>query len=168
LKAATQGHANAQYSLGRLYAKGLLGGSQDNAQAQEWYLKAATQGYAAAQYSLGCLYEFGQGVLQDDAQAREWYLKAAMQGLISAQGRLGSLYAEGRGVSQDYVQAHMWFNLAAELGHARMSTQIDQIAKKMSPLQIAESQRLTREWRSNPCRNYDIYSTLSNSALPRG
>ena len=54
--------------------------------------------------------------------------------------------------SQDYVQAHMWYNLAA----ARMppgeerdtAVEIrDTIAKRMTPAQVAEAQRLAREWR---------------------
>lgn len=77
-KAAEQGHANAQHSLGFLYAR--VPSAPDYAQAAHWYRKAAEQGFAEAQCDLGWCYEFGQGVPQDYAQAVHWYRKAAEQG----------------------------------------------------------------------------------------
>ncbi len=65
---------------------------------------------------------------------------------------LGIMYWSGLGVSQDYVQAHKWYNLAA----ARMPPGEDRdkavknrdiIAKLMTPAQVAEAQRLAREWK---------------------
>ena len=51
---------------------------------------------------------------------------------------------------KDYVQAHMWFNIAASrvTGEARESavSNRDIVAILMTPSQIAEAQRLTREW----------------------
>jgi hypothetical protein len=53
-------------------------------------------------------------------------------------------------VPKDYVQAHMWFNIAASrvTGEARESavSNRDIVAILMTPSQIAEAQRLTREW----------------------
>ncbi len=62
------------------------------------------------------------------------------------------MYYKGRGVPQDYVQAHMWLNLAASRfpqGTDRdMAVKIrDILAAKMTPAQIAEAQRLAREWK---------------------
>ena len=61
------------------------------------------------------------------------------------------MYADGKGVSQDYSLAHMWFNLAAsaELDDASREMAIknrDVVAAKMTPAQIAEAQRMAREW----------------------
>jgi TPR repeat protein len=60
------------------------------------------------------------------------------------------MYATGRGVPQDDVQAHMWYNLAAsrETGEQRESAveARDGVAGQMIPTQIAEAQRLFREW----------------------
>jgi uncharacterized protein len=58
-------------------------------------------------------------------------------------------------VPQDYVQAHMWLNLAAAkatpvAGHNIAGEARDGIATKMSPAQIAEAQRLAREWKPKP------------------
>jgi TPR repeat protein len=91
---------------------------------------------------------------EDHAEAIERYRKAAEQGDAQAQSILGLMYFTGRGVLQDYVEAHMWLNLAA----SRFSTaeirnrdqairDRDHVAAKMTPAQIAEAQKLAREWR---------------------
>jgi len=114
----------------------------------------AAQGDAAAQYNLGLMYDEGRGVTRDDAQAVNWYRKAADQGDANAQNNLGFMYAEGRGVAQDYVLAYMWINLAAarmppggENTRENAVKARDGIAAKMTPEQIAEAQRLAREWK---------------------
>ena len=70
-KAAEQGHAYAQSSLGSLYAQG-QGVPQDYSQAAAWYRKAADQGNVNAQYNLALLYGTGQGVPEDEAQSEVW------------------------------------------------------------------------------------------------
>jgi hypothetical protein len=47
----------------------------------------------------------------------------------------------------DYVLAHVWFNLAAASGNKDASENRDIAAARMSPAQIAEAQRLAREWK---------------------
>ncbi len=71
---------------------------------------------------------------------------AADQGHAKAQYSLGAMYALGQGVPQDFVQAHMWSNLAAAQGDEPARKLRDKLAKKMTPAQIAEAQRLAREW----------------------
>ena len=143
---ADQGDASAQYNLGLMYAEG-QGVPQDYAAAMSWYRKAAEQGNAGAQYNLGYMYNNGLGVPQDYAAAAAWYRKAADQGQARAQTNLGLMYAEGQGVPQDYVQAHMWWNLAAAQNNASGVKNRDIVAKKMTPAQIAEAQKLAREWK---------------------
>ena len=75
-----------------------------------------------------------------------WYLKAAEQGYAMAQNNLGVLYVIGEGVPQDYVSAHLWFNLAAAQGHKKAQNGQEIVAKRMTPDQIAEAQRMAREW----------------------
>src|SRR5687767_5824067 len=53
----------------------------------------------------------------------------------------------GRGVLQDFIQTHMWYNLSAARGEDRSAEARDALAKQMTPGQIAEAQRLAREWR---------------------
>lgn len=93
-KAAEQGYARAQNSLGLMYANG-RGVEQDDTQAVAWYRKAAEQGDAVAQLNLGLMYADGRGVEQDDNQALVWYRKAAEQGDADAWRDLWSLYVTG-------------------------------------------------------------------------
>jgi len=99
----------------------------------------------AADFSVG--YEaFQRG---DYATALRIFRQLADQGDASAQAKLGVMYYFGWGVPQDYVQAHMWYNLAAAQGQedARAREVRDDLAEKMTPAQIAEAQRLAREWK---------------------
>ncbi len=107
----------------------------------------AEQGYAQAQSNLGFMYDKRQGVPQDYAEAVGWYRKAAAQGYAKAQYNLGLMYENGEGVPQDYAQAHMWFNLAAAQGDEEAKNFRDDLAKRMTSEQIAEAQRLAREWK---------------------
>ena len=71
----------------------------------------------------------------------------AEQGGSDAQFNLGLMYYRGEGVPQDYVQAHMWYNLAGISGDAQSVKNRDFVAEIMTPSQIAEAQRLAREWK---------------------
>lgn len=114
-KAAKQGYAPAQHSLGECYATG-LGTSRDEVLAAHWYQKAAQQGHAGAQCNLGRCYIIGAGVPIDDSLAFFWTHKAAVQGDISAQCNLGYLYSEGRGTSISRSIAAAWYKKAANRG----------------------------------------------------
>ena len=159
-KAAEQGIAEVQYSLGQMYRRG-QGVPQDNAEAVKWYRKAAEQGIAEAQYSLGQMYRRGQGVPQDNAEAAKWYRRAAEQGYASAQSNFGGMYFSGEGVKQDNVLAHMWVNLAVsrlppseKVNRERALKNMNIVASKMTPDQIAEAERLAREWKPKKERKY--------------
>jgi TPR repeat protein len=71
---------------------------------------------------------------------------AAQTGAPDALFELGMLYATGRDVTPDLVVAHKWFNLAAVRGNDTALTHRMELAREMSSLQIAEAQRLAREW----------------------
>jgi TPR repeat protein len=114
-KAAEQGDAGAQFSLGWMYEIG-KGVPQDYSEAAKWYRKAAEQGLGSAQSNLGVMYKIGKGVPQDYSEAIKWYRKAAEQGLGSAQSNLGVMYEIGKGVPQDYSEAAKWYRKAAEQG----------------------------------------------------
>jgi uncharacterized protein len=144
---AEQGGVGAQAQLGLMYDMG-RGVPQDYATAMSWYRKAAEQGDAWAQVQLGYMYDMGRGVPQDYAAAAGWYRKAAEQGEVVVQARLGFMYATGEGVPEDFVTAHMWLNLAAASGNKNAAIGRDTLAvKMMTPEQIAEAQKLAREWK---------------------
>jgi uncharacterized protein len=134
----------------------------DYAVALSHWRPLAEQGNAAAQSNIGKMYVKGDGVPQEYAQALIWLHKGANQGNANAQGTLGWMYANGQGVPQDYVRAHMWLNLAVsqlddatrqmpvkERGGMRQGAvkERDDVAAKMTPAQIADAQRLAREWK---------------------
>jgi len=145
--AAEQGCPEAQTILGAMYAKG-QGVPQNDAKAAKWFRKAADQDHAAAQSNLGLMYAQGRGVAQNDAEAAKWFRKAADKSLVEAQTILGLIYVKGQGVAQNYILAHMWFNLAAAQGDAAALANRDLLARMMTPAQIAEAQRMAREWKS--------------------
>jgi TPR repeat protein len=145
-KAAAQGDVQSQSHLGWLYFYG-LGVPQDYAQAREWYEKAAAQGDTSAATNVGIMYQEGYGVPQDYLTALFWLRRAADHGIAMAQGKLGVMYQEGWGPTQDYVEAHKWYNLAATYGDKPAADLRDALANQMTPAQIAEAQKLAREWK---------------------
>ena len=106
----------------------------------------AERGDAKVQFMLGDMYNYGEGVPEDGAEAVRWYRLAAEQGDASHQYKLGGMYQTGRGVPEDNVLAYMWWNLAAAQGHATAQGDKDIIEQRMTREQIAEAQRLSREW----------------------
>ena len=117
LKAATQGHARAQFELGALYA--LSASWRDLEQSLDWYGKAAKQGHVRAQVQLAHLYENGgHGVRKDQAVARDWYGKAAQNGDLGAARTLVRIYERGLGVAVDREQAFVWRVQSALLGNS--------------------------------------------------
>ena len=127
------------------YARG------DYATALIEFRSAADQGNSDAQHNLGVMYLNGEGVTQDYVEAAKWFHRAAEQGFGKSQHNLGLIYHNGQGVTQDYVQAHKWYSLAAERSSDRdldwLVNARDDVEAKMSPAQIAEAQRLAREWK---------------------
>ncbi len=153
-KAAEQGNASAQYVLGRSYAEG-AGVAKDQAEAVKWFRKAAEQGDASAQCSLGLHFIKGEGVAKDAAEAVKWHHKAAEQGNARAQFALGVCYANGEGVAKDYVAAYKWINLALAQGDELAKQHLPTLEDRMTAEQIAEAQRLTREFKPSKTPELD-------------
>ncbi len=110
------------------------------------FMKLAEQGDATAQFNLALMYDSEQGAIHDYKQAFNWYKKAAEQGDVKAQVNLGEMYKNGQGVTQDYIEALKWFNISSANGKSISITHINYITKKMTQEQIAEAQKLAREW----------------------
>jgi uncharacterized protein len=132
--------------LGVCYAYG-ESVEQNYVESVKWFRKAADQGYANAQAVVGSSYYNGTGVERNYAEAVKWYRKAAEQGYASAQDDLGICYANGEGVEQNYVEAYAWYNVASKTNKQAAEAR-DQIAKKMSPQQVANAQKRTTELRA--------------------
>ena len=145
LPCVEQGSAQAQYSLGFKYANGLEV-PEDVAEAERWYRLAAEQLNVDAQMALGMMYANGEGVPEDDAEAVRWYRLAAEQGDALGQSYLGDMYVNGDGVPEDLVLAYMWYNLSAAQDRQLARFSKEMIEQRMTREQIAEAQRLSREW----------------------
>ena len=127
-----------------MYTRG-KGVVQDYAESVKWFRLAARQGDAWGQYNLRFGYANGQGVAQDYVEAVKWYRLAEQQGNANAQNNLGFMYDNGLGVVQNYVKAHSWFNLSEASGVAMAIKIRDGLAKRMTPLQIADAQKLAQD-----------------------
>ncbi len=86
-QAAAQGHAGAQYYLGRCYDRS-EGVPADPETAVYWYKKAADSGYADALYEMGTCYRLGYGVEKNLTQAVRMYQAAAAAGSRLAKCKL--------------------------------------------------------------------------------
>jgi TPR repeat protein len=89
------------------------------------------------------MYSKGLGVSQNYSDAVKWYRMAAEVGNDAAQANLGLRYANGDGVPQDYVQALMWCILSGRAGAPIRQ----QLLPRMSSAQIAEAERLAKQWK---------------------
>ena len=83
-----------------------------------------------------------------DIDALAQFENDARKGRADALYNLGLAYSTGQGVGVDFVAAHKWFNLAALRGSDEAKTWRAQLSREMAPGQIAEAQRLAREWLS--------------------
>ena len=170
------GDIEAQARLCHLYRIGRRV-PQDFAEAAKWCRRAGEQGHIEAQTDLGVLYSMGQGVARSQREAVKWLSRGAARGYGRAQRELGAVYEYGgRDLAPDKVRAHMWYNLAAanfledgkiaaefsgpdqatiraqflalaEQGRAHAAQSRARVAKNMASEQIAEAQRLAREWK---------------------
>lgn len=148
-KAAAQGNADAQNSLGVMYHQG-RGTPQDYRQAFEWYSKAAEQQHVLGMYNTAVMYRTGSGTPQNFSKAIEYFTRAAEQGDADAQVSLGQMYAAGQGVAQDYKKAYMWFDLAASNGqpsraaldgHDSAVRLRDDVAEKLKLQELTDAQK---------------------------
>lgn len=113
-------------------------------------LASAEQGDAEAQFMIGSLYAEGTAVDQDFVEAARWFRRSADQGYAQSFLPLASAYFNGQGVPQDFVSAHLWFNIAAaRLTGDDRALAVEQrtlVQTQMSESQVAEAQRLARQW----------------------
>ena len=146
-KSAAKGLPDAQLLLATWYSEGFFGVAKDALKAMEWWQKAAEQGNASAQYLLGSKYKSGEGVPQDNSRAMEWLRKSASQGFAFSQHSLGTMYADASIANADNVLAYAWFNLASGTGDRFSRMERDSLGDRMAPLEVAEAQRLSSNWK---------------------
>ncbi|HEY4952517.1 MAG TPA: tetratricopeptide repeat protein [Verrucomicrobiae bacterium] len=159
--AANQGDAAAQNNLGSFYQYG-LGVATNYSKAVELYKQSASQGDTMAQNNLGYMYDFGLGVTADKVAANSWYQRAAEQGYPEAMMNLGINYMKGEGIDRDLPQAYMWLDSARWLTqfNSNMRTKwrirgvLDNLEQHMTPEQIREGERRSKEWSEDYIRSH--------------
>ena len=108
--------------------------------------RCAEDGYAEAQSGLGLRYYAGGAAPQDYAEAVRWFRLAAEHGYAEAQVMLGVMNANGLGVPNDDAKALKWYLIATEQGDEAAQRRRDWIQARMTPEQVAQAQRQSREW----------------------
>jgi TPR repeat protein len=141
---AEQGDVEAQDRLGSMYNRG-MGVPEDYAEAAKWYRKAAEQGYASAQYNLGNMYLSGDGVPQDYVQAYKWFILMLSQNDPPCGVQTASDQDQEQQDAMDYLCEQVRSLEAANRQQVREILRLLR-SKKMTPAQIAEAQKLAREW----------------------
>jgi uncharacterized protein len=116
-KAASQGHVDAQASLGALFLEEAASrdSASDGDKARTWLSKAAAQGHVEAMYHLGLLLKHGYGEARKSKAAYGWFEAASNKGHLASLTQLGLLAAEGG----DHAAAAKYFRQGAERGDAQ-------------------------------------------------
>jgi len=148
---AEKGDPDFQYELGYCFYDG-KGVTKNPGESVRWFRLAAEQDHVGAQNDLGVRYLGGWGIAKDLSEAAKWLRKAAEQGDAGAQFNLGNMYVEGKGVAKDFVAAYKWLNLAVAGAEDERFRKYylagrSEVEAQMYPSQIAEAQRLAREFR---------------------
>ena len=131
IRAAKNGHSDAQHNLGMAYARG-KGIKGDIKQALKWWQAAAEQGNSDSQYNLGIIYATGSsGIKQNLSQAKRWWRLAASSGDAMAQYNLGAMYANGVAGQQNLCEAAHWWALSQENGFSQANEALENLGQYM-------------------------------------
>lgn len=118
LEKAKEGNADAQYTLGRLYAPLIWRHEtgdrmrEPREMAVKWFELAAKQGHAEAQYCFSGYFDYDDPSTAPDAV--KWLLAAASQGIAEACMSLSEYYIE---YGSDEAEGLRWYRRARESGH---------------------------------------------------
>ncbi len=191
-RAAEQGYAPAEFSMGYSYEHG-MGVPKDRNQAATWYGKAAEHGSATSMYRLGRLLSDGESDPADDIpKANRLLLEAANAGLADAQNSIGIHYQFGIGFAQNYPLAADWYRKAASQGHSWAQNNLGILAENGLGMpkdhaaaarwyELAAEQGLSQaKWRlaglvlegwgteKDPARAMALYREAANDKEPEG
>jgi len=171
IKKAERGDANAQLELAIDY---FVGGyiRQDDKKAFKWCERSADNGNVMAQYFVGVAYQKTIGVKKNYSEALKWYEKSFQNGLLKTkdfppeklkeaaergnkgeQLLLGIAYSVGNGIEKDNVLSYKYLNLALAQGNDEIvEDALEKLKPKMTPEQIAQAEKLVREWKPTPSK----------------
>jgi TPR repeat protein len=184
-RAAEQGFAAAQYSLGALLydAHTLTDGTfeelivdlKKSIRTKEWggnpaaafrlFLIAAKKDFWPAQDAVAGAYELGYGTPDNSRRAFLWAKKAADAGYIRAAMRIASMFDEGRGTAVDGRQALHYYKQAANQGDSLAAYLIAGIYKRSKPSRKNHSQIISWLIKAADLNyigaHFDLYSVYS-------
>jgi TPR repeat protein len=150
-KAAAQGQADAQFSLGFLLLYG--GGEGPNAVNADpdaglpWLQKAAAQGHVSADYFLGYLYWSGTIVPFDAQKALQYTMPAANAGRADAQYQAGMILSRQPG-AQNAIEAYKWLDLAARQHYPGAEESRDRLAaNRLAPAEVQQAKAMADSWK---------------------
>jgi uncharacterized protein len=145
-------------NLGVMYEMG-WGVKTDLTEAANWYQKAADRQHTAAMIDLGSLAV--RGPKRDYEKALHWFLEAAERGDASGQFFVANLYEEHL-INPDKIEAYKWTSLALDAYREKgdksgssgryfyPSDPLPEMAKDMTPDQLAEAQKKIALWKASP------------------
>jgi TPR repeat protein len=138
--------ADAQNTLGSFYIKG-LGVKRDATRGLKLIRQAAEQENASALFQLGILTIAGEfGIISDKIEGADLIRRSANGGDTRAMLVMAMMNDRGEGVPKDATQAHMWANIGSAYDDEKCKNLRDQLEQKLSRAEIAESNRMSREW----------------------
>lgn len=155
-EAARQNDPYSQSELGRMHRYG-QGMSRSERRAHRWFSKAhrtftaaAEQGDSNAQAALATMYRFAEGVPQDEEKALAWCERAAEQGRAESQFYIAwQLNRKG----DKNREAYAWASIAATSGHAQANSLRDEIAAKLTALELREAEQMEKEIQERVARS---------------
>ena len=157
--------ASAQSIDARIFDQGLIAFDRgEYADAARILRPLAEQGDARAQILLGFMHRRGRGVPQDFAEALKWFRRAADQNELGGLRFLGSMYYAGEGIPRDLVSAYVWISLADAQGKQPPSKELDDIARQLTPAQMAEAKKRISDWKPGTIANL---SAVTPQATPQ-
>jgi localization factor PodJL len=111
-----------------------------------WYEQAANNGHIKAMHNLAVLSVSGNARSANYVTAAKWFTQAAEHGLRDSQYNLGVLYERGLGVAKDLAVAYVWFSLAANQGDIKGAEKRDEVAAKLSGVDLMVGDRRIVSW----------------------
>jgi len=147
-RAADQGHAEAQNSLGSIFLQ-----DKDFKQALYWYEKASAQGNAEAVNSLAFMYDLGLGVPQDRKKGFDLYSRASDLGWAQAMLNLAVMYWAGELGEPDYLMTCIWGTRAERFARprdqrltVRLNQMLPQVQNRLTISQLTSCMQQAGSW----------------------
>ena len=122
-RAADQGLATAQATLGMIYFTG-IGVPRDPKEAISWCSKAARKRLPLGMFYLGMAYSSGDGIPRNNDFSNRWIRAAADKGLVMAQLTLGMKLSLGDGIERNLDHGVQWLRQAANSGSSEAALQL--------------------------------------------